>query len=49
MVKNTQYCYVGNYLCYRNRSEKIVWITQVKSNVDEPIRVNQMIEGESLY
>lgn len=40
MVKSTQYCVVGNYLCYRHRNKKVVWITELKQDFDAPIPVN---------
>ena len=53
MVKNTQYCYVGDYLCYRNVSHKNVWITKVKEDTSDFIQVNDItaIEAgvETLY
>lgn len=36
MVQNTQYCYVGNYLCYRHRDERTIWVTKIKSK-EKPI------------
>ena len=48
MVKNTQYCYVGNYICYRNRSQKSVWITQVKETGSD-ISVDDFENSDDLY
>lgn len=39
-TKQTQYCVVGNYLCYRHRQMQKVWITKLKSDEDDYIPVN---------
>ena len=35
---------MGNYICYRNRHQKSVWITQVKDSKNDSISVNEDYE-----
>ena len=29
LMKNTQYCFVGDYLCHRQRNRRYVWVTKL--------------------
>ena len=40
IVKNTQFSVVGDFLCYRLRSRRIVWCTKLKKDGQEFIPVN---------
>ena len=40
MVKDTQYCIVGNLLCYRYRTQKVIWVTKLKEKGEASIAVN---------
>ena len=46
MMKDTQFCVVGNYLCHRHRSRQIVWITQLKEDLNASIPVNKFHDIE---
>lgn len=39
-VENTQYCAVGNYLCYRMRNKEHIWVTKLKQNVNDLIQTS---------
>ena len=41
LVKNTQYCVVGNYLCHRYRHRQEIWVTKLKENVNDLIQASR--------
>ena len=42
LVKETQFCVVGNYLCHRHRSRRVVWVTQLKDEDQAYIPANSL-------
>ena len=32
LVRKTQFCVVGDYLCYRFRDMQVVWVTKLKQD-----------------
>lgn len=42
LVKETQFCVVGNYLCHRQRSRRVVWVTQLKNEDQAFIPANSL-------
>jgi len=35
LTKNTQFCVVGDFLCHRIRSQRLVWVTRLKAEAED--------------
>ena len=48
IVKETQFCVVGDYLCHRVRSKRVVWVTRLK-DMDEDYIPETKLDDDDLF